>query len=227
MPPRRLIRHFDMSDGAVQVPHRDPVRMARIVGDSPEALMAAAHAEAQSILVAAEEQRAGGFETGYAEGVQHARAEAYAEVEGAVSALRTAAAALEERMRRIEEESAPAAAGFAIEIAARVVRAEVAARPERVVDVVRAAMRRAVDRERIVVRVNPADLAICRDAAPDLLATTGGVGRLDFFDDQRITRGSCVLETNLGDVDASFESQLARIHEALFAPPEDDLVDGR
>jgi len=227
MPPRRLIRDFEIADGAVQVPRRDPVRTARIAGDSPEALMAAAHAEAQAILAAAEEQRARGFENGFMEGIEHARAEARAEVEGAVAALRAAAAAHEERMRRLEDESAPAAAGFAIEIAARVVRAEVAARPERVVDVVRAAMRRAVDRERIVVRVNPADLAICREAAPDLLATTGGVARLDFFDDQRVTRGSCLLETNLGDVDASFESQLARIHEALFAPPEDDLVDGR
>ncbi|MEW6583718.1 MAG: FliH/SctL family protein [Actinomycetota bacterium] len=227
MAPRRLIRNVEISDGAVQVPVRGVSYTARIVGDSPEALMAAAHAEAHSILAAAEEQRAGGFEAGYAAGIAQAQADAHAEVHDAVQALRHVVAALEQRIADIEQASAPAAAAFAVEVAARVLRAEVAARPERVVEVVRGAMRRAADRERIVVRVNPADLAACRDAAPDLLSTTGGVGRLDFFDDQRITPGSCVVETNLGDVDATFESQLARIHEALLAPPDDDLVEGR
>lgn len=227
MEARRLIRHFEVADAAVQVPMRDVMPTHRIVGDSPEALMAAAHAEAQGILTEAEQMRAQAFEVGYQDGIEGARADARAEVEGAVSALRMMIAEMEARLQAVEDASVPAAASFGIEVAARVVRAEVAARPERVIEVVRAAMRRAVDRERIVVRVNPADLAICRDAAPDLLSTTGGVGRLDFFDDQRISRGSCVLETNLGDVDATFESQLTRIHEALFSPPEDDLVEGR
>jgi flagellar assembly protein FliH len=211
----------------VQVPTRDmtPPRVL-LVGDTPEALLAAAHAEAQSILVDAEAQRAAGYQAGYADGIEQARAAAFAEVETAITALRGAEAGIAHRIEELEGETAPAAAGLAIEIAARVLRAEVSVNPERVLDVVRGAMRRAVDRERLVVRVNPQDLAICREAAPDLLQNTGGIGRLDFFDDQRVTRGSCILETNAGDVDATFESQLERIHEALFAPPDDGLVDG-
>jgi len=188
--------------------------------------MAAAHAEAHGILAEAEAQRAAGFAEGHAEGMARAREEALAEVRTALSSLEEMCAGVERRLAEIEDEAVPAAAGLAVEIAARVVRAEVAARPERVLDVIRAAMRRAVDRERLQVRVHPADLAMCRDAAPELIGTTGGIGRLDFFDDQRVTRGSCLLETNVGDVDATFESQLARIHEALFAPPDDQLVEG-
>jgi flagellar biosynthesis/type III secretory pathway protein FliH len=222
-----LLRDAPLEDAAVLVPTRELTARTRVaLGDSPEAILAAAHAEAQAILAEAEAQRAAGYEAGFAEGVEQARAAAFAEVETAIGFLRGAVAGLEHRIGELEVEAAPAAAALAIEIAARVLRAEVSARPERVVDVVRGAMRRAMDRERLVVRVNPADLAICREAVPDLLSTTGGIGRLDFFDDQRVTRGSCILETNAGDVDATFESQLERIHEALFAPPEDGLVDG-
>lgn len=216
-----------MGDLAVQVPTRDltPPRVV-LHGDSPEALLAAAHAEAQGILIDAESQRAAGYQVGFSEGIAQARIEAFAEVESAIAALRGAEAGLGHRIDELDEEAGPAAAALAIEIAARILRAEVSVRPERVLDVVRGAVRRAVDRERLVVRVNPEDLAICREAVPDLLVNTGGIGRLDFFDDQRVTRGSCILETNAGDVDATFESQLERIHEALFAPPDDGLVDG-
>lgn len=224
---RGLLRDAPVGDMAVQVPTRDltPPRVP-LMGGSPEALLAAAQAEAQGILADAEAQRAAGYQAGYAEGMQQARLEAFAEVETAIAALRGAEAGVSHRIDELDAEAGPAAAGLAIEVAARVLRAEVSIHPERVLDVVRGAMRRAVDRERLVVRVNPQDLAICREAAPDLLQNTGGIGRLDFFDDQRVTRGSCILETNSGDVDATFESQLERIHEALFAPPDDDLFDG-
>lgn len=223
----RLLRDAPVSGDAVQVPSRDMTSMRPpIVGDTPQAMLAAAHAEAQSILVEAEVQHAAGYQAGFAEGIEQARIAAFAEVESAIACLRGAEAGLAHRTEELEEEIVPAAATLAIEVAARVLRAAVSVQPERVIDVVRGAMRRAVDRERLVVRVNPEDLAICREAAPDLLATIGGIGRLDFFDDQRVTRGSCILETNAGDVDATFESQLERIHEALFAPPDDGLVDG-
>jgi flagellar biosynthesis/type III secretory pathway protein FliH len=54
----------------------------------------------------------------------------------------------------------------------------------------------------------------------------GGISRLEVIDDPRVSPGSCLLETNAGDVDATVESQLARILEALAAPPDETLVQG-
>jgi flagellar biosynthesis/type III secretory pathway protein FliH len=104
-------------------------------------------------------------------------------------------------------------------------RAELCANPERVVDVVRGAIRRATDRERIVARVHPDDLDLVREGAEDILRRMGGISRLDVLEDPRIARGGCLLETPAGDVDARLESQLARVLEALAAPPEEDLLD--
>jgi flagellar assembly protein FliH len=116
------------------------------------------------------------------------------------------------------------ATALAVEVAARVLRAELAARPERVADVVRGAIRRAADRSALVARVNPRDLAACRAAAPAIMEEMGGIARLEVVDDPRVSPGSCLLETSVGDVDATVESQLARILEALTAPPDETLV---
>ena len=55
----------------------------------------------------------------------------------------------------------------------------------------------------------------------------GGISRLEVVDDPRLSPGSCLLETSAGDVDATFPSQLARVLEALAAPPDETLVEPR
>ena len=91
---------------------------------------------------------------------------------------------------------------------------------------VRGAIRRAADRSALVARVSPQDLAACRAAIPGIMEEMGGISRLEVVDDPRVSPGSCLLETNAGDVDATVESQLARILEALAAPPDETLVQG-
>ena len=98
-------------------------------------------------------------------------------------------------------------------------------RPERVGDVLRGAIRRAADRSRLVARVSPADLDTCRLLVPAILDEMGGIGSLEIVEDARIGVGSCVLETGTGDVDATFPSQLTRVLDALFAPPDQSLVE--
>jgi flagellar assembly protein FliH len=223
---RRPVRAAELADAPVAVPLRalgpPPLGALRRLPGEPEPtdamLVAALSAEREAAFA---EARAEGLAIGRAEG----RAEGLAELEGALGAMVELLGHLGRRAEDLEVDAAPALASLAVEVAARVVRAEVAARPERVVDVVRGAMRRALDRERLLARVNPEDLALCREAGPALLAQVGGVERLEFVDDARVPRGGCVLETNRGDVDATIAEQLARIHEALLSPPDEELVD--
>ena len=144
------------------------------------------------------------MERARADGLESGRAAAREEVAAALEALREALAGLTEHRARIEDDLVREATAMAIETAAKLVRAEVAARPERVGDVLRGAIRRAADRSRLMARVSPGDLATCRALAPVILAEMGGIGALEIVDDPRIGPGSCVLETSGGDVDATF-----------------------
>jgi flagellar assembly protein FliH len=219
-----LLRGAVVSDDRLAVPLRSrPARPP--VPESPEALLAdarrdaertlsGAHAGAEAILAAARQE-------GYAAG----HADARDQVSTALAALAEAARALAEQRARLEREAGREATALAVEIAARLVRAEVAVRPERVADVVRGAIRRAADRSSLIALVSPADLAACRAAAPAILAEMGGISGFEVIDDPRVGAGSCVLQTPGGDVDATFESQLARVLEALAAPPDESLVE--
>jgi len=216
---RRPFRGAALADGTLEVPLRPTV-----APEGPDGVLAAARAEAEGLLAAARAEAAAVLEAARLEGERAGRAEGLASVEGAVAAASEMALALHARREALEEAAVREATGLAVEIAAKLVRAEVAVRPERIADVLRGAIRRAADRSRLVARVNPQDLATCRAAVPVILEEMGGIAGLEVIDDPRIDRGSCVLETATGDVDATFESQLARVLEALRAPPDESLV---
>jgi flagellar assembly protein FliH len=207
----------------VEVPLR-PRPVAPVAPGTPDGVLAAARAEAEELLAGARAEAAAVLEQARREGEAAGRAEGLAAVEGAVAAASEMALALHARREALEEEAVREATALAVEIAAKVVRAEVAARPERIADVMRGTIRRAADRSRLVARVHPDDLGACREAAPALVAEMGGLDGLEVIDDPRVGRGSCVLETAAGDVDATFASQLARVLEALSAPPDESLV---
>jgi flagellar biosynthesis/type III secretory pathway protein FliH len=132
--------------------------------------------------------------------------------------------ALAEARATLEEDVTQEAALLAMEVAAKVVRAELTTRPELVVGVVQSAIRRAAERGRLVVRVNPADLETCRAAAGEIGERMGGIDDLRFVDEPRVTPGGCVVETVAGDVDATLETQIARITAAVAGPPEEGLL---
>lgn len=194
--------------------------------DSPEAVLASARAQADATVARAAAEAGEVRDEARREGLAAGREAAGAELDAALAALADMAGALREHREALAEKAAQEATVLAVEIAAKLVRAEVAAVPERVVDVLRGAIRRASDRSRLVARVHPDDLAVCRDAAAEVTERMGGIGAFEVVDDPRIGRGSCVLETGTGDVDATFESQLARVLEALVAPPDMTLVAG-
>lgn len=212
-----------MSEESVAVPLR-PRIVRRADPTTPEGIAERAREDAEAEVARAAGEAEALREFARQEGFAQGRAEAEAEVADTLATLRAMARGLSEQREAIEEAAVREATALAVEIAARIVRADVAANPERVADVMRGAIRRAADRSQLVARVSPIDLAACREAAPTILEEMGGIARFEVVDDPRVMPGSCVLETSAGDVDATFESQLGRVLEALIAPPDESLV---
>lgn len=219
-----LLRGAVVAEAPVAVPLRSRAAAPPPPPGTPEAALEAARRDAERIVAAARAEADAILAAARQEGYAAGHADACEEVAGALAALGQAADAVEEHRARLAEDAAREATGLAVEVAARIVRAEVAARPERVADVLRGAIRRAADRSALVAIVSPSDLAACRAAAPAILTDMGGIGRLEVVDDPRVAPGSCVLQTPAGDVDATFESQLTRVLEALSSPPDEALV---
>jgi flagellar biosynthesis/type III secretory pathway protein FliH len=169
-----------------------------------EAVIEAARSEADAL-------RAQAVQDGLAEGLQRGREESAAELGPAMEALRSA---LEEAVRARDEivDSAEArAAELAIAIAEKVVAGALTVAPERVIDVVRGALRGMLDGDRIVVCVHPDDVELVRAAGNELADA-----HIEIFAERRVARGGALVRTSVGEVDAQIDTKLEAV-QALVA----------
>jgi len=172
------------------------------------AIIDAARAEADAIRAAAHDE---GFAAGRAAGL----AAATGELGPAATALGDAVRALGEERDRVAAEVEAEAVALAFALAEKVLAGALDASPERVVDVVRGALRRLVERDHVHVLVHPDDLDRVRSATDELVLSLGGIAVLDVQAERRVGRGGALVRTAQGEIDARVETQLERAREVV------------
>jgi flagellar assembly protein FliH len=158
------------------------------------------------------------FEEGFAAGV----AQAQSQLDGPASALASAA----EQLQALRTDAAASVEADAVDLALRIaeqaVGAAIAADPELVVEAVRGALRRLVERDRVLILVNPDDLELVRDHVGRLVGELGGIEHCEVQAERRVRPGGAIVRTSEGEVDATLETKLARAREVL----EHELANG-
>jgi flagellar assembly protein FliH len=173
-----------------------------------QALVVAAEREAEQIR---EQARRSALEEGYAAGRADALRELAPSAQALAAALSSARAREVEVAERIERDAVVLAVG----IAQKVVAGAIAVEPERVLDVIRGALRAIVERESVVLQVNPDDLELVRDALGEVAASLGGIDHLEVQGERRVERGGALLRTSVGEVDARVQTKLEKAQAAV------------
>jgi flagellar assembly protein FliH len=162
--------------------------------------------------------REAAFEEGFAAGV----AQAQSQLDGPASALAAAA----DQLQALRADAATSVEADAVDLALRIAEqalgAAVAVDPELVVEAVRGALRRLVERDRVLILVNPDDLELVRDHASRLVGELGGIEHCEVQAERRVRPGDAIVRTSEGEVDATLETKLARAREVL----EHELANG-
>jgi flagellar biosynthesis/type III secretory pathway protein FliH len=171
-------------------------------------IIAAAQAEAEQIR---EQARVAGHTEGYELG----RAEASAQCAPAVQALATVLAEAQAERERVAEQMEESAVALALQIADKALTGAITAQPDRVVDVVRGALRCLVERERVTILVHPQDLQTVREAVDGLIQQLGGIEHLEVQEERRVQRGGAIVRSTAGEIDARLETKLERAREVL------------
>ena len=204
-----------MSEGFVedsfafeQLPPAPPVAARRV---DPQA----ARNEAEQILATARQEADSIRERAYAEGLAAGRAEAAAQAAPAVQALAEALVQVEAERERVAADTEEAAVGLGLQVADKALTAAITAQPERVVDVVRGALRCLVERERVTILVHPEDLELIRESVDGLVRQLGGIDHIDVQEERRVQRGGAIVRSTAGEIDARIETKLARAREIL------------
>ena len=169
--------------------------------DPPEADLAAI----------AEAARAAGHDAGFQAGLVQAEQQMAA----GVAALQAAVAGVEAQRNQLSAAVEAAAVELGLRIAEQALHATVEAQPGVVVDVVRGALRRLVERDRVAILVHPDDLDLVRTASEGLVAELGGIEHCEVQAERRVARGGAIVRTVEGEVDATLTTKLARAREVL------------
>jgi len=178
--------------------------------DDPARVLERARAEARRI---SEQARAEGYRAGYEEGFADGRAD----LQVAVAALAEAVTQLRALREAREEQLLGEAAALALALAEKVVGGTLAVQPQRVVDVVRGALRQSEERRGLKLLVNPDDLAIVEGALAQLRAEVGGLELLEVQGERRVGRGGVVVRGEEGELELTVASQLKRARELVEA----------
>ena len=72
-----------------------------------------------------------------------------------------------------------------------------------------------------VLRLNAEDLETVKVALPQLLSSVQHCEHVEIVADEKVSRGGCVLQTRDGTIDATLETQLDRVAEALRGAASD------
>jgi len=173
------------------------------------AKQAEAVAEAQdAALLKAQEE---GFAIGRSEGLEAGRAE----IENQVSQLKATVEKLSEIRRGLFSRSVQDLSEAVIHIARRVVGEELRVGGSSVEGLVRAVLEDVRVGEEVVVKVSESDAESLRAAYPELLELVGRDGELRIEVDSGLEPGGATVQTSLGRIDASVESQFQAFAETL------------
>lgn len=86
---------------------------------------------------------------------------------------------------------------------------------ERIVRIVRTALQHVRNQQQIIIRIAPQDEKYVRNALSAMLTQRQGSGYLDIQANPRLQPNSCILESELGVIDASLDTQLKALKNAF------------
>jgi flagellar biosynthesis/type III secretory pathway protein FliH len=160
-------------------------------------------AEARELLAQVGEEmersKREGHERGYQEGIQ----------QGLELLVR-----VKELRQKLFDDNEREMVKLVFEIAEKIIGREFSENDKAIMNVIRLAVSDAVG-EKIYVRLNPQDYENIKKNEKELLQKIEGGKTLVFKEDEGVKTGGCLVETEIGTIDAQLETQLNAIKKAL------------
>ncbi len=104
-----------------------------------------------------------------------------------------------------------------IAVSEQIIRKSFEVDPNLVLGIIENALQASVRADSFRIRISPEDLGLVTSQKPLFLASISGLKNLSIEADPSITPGGCRVDSDLGDVDATIETQLESIRQALSA----------
>lgn len=155
------------------------------------------------------------FEEGFDKGKQAGVESEAKKIETILSDFRHALLDLEKVKKKNYLNAEKETVNLSLSIARKIVCHEVSINKEVVLNVIKQAFKKVVDHEKIKIKISPSDFKFIEQSEFKISKIIDNIDKVAFEEDKNISDGGCIIETNLGDIDARIEEQLQVVEEAF------------
>jgi len=170
-------------------------------------LLQKAQKEAEEIVRKAKEQsdelRQSGYDTGYQEGLAQT-------TELMVKARMEHEQFLKNANRDVMD--------LAFKIAEKIIGKQLESEPATIISIVKQAMQSVRASKQVTIRIHPDDAKILRANDEELQEALGRQRVIDIMEDKKVHPGGCIIESEIGTVEAQLQTQLDRLKKILLQP---------
>ena len=138
------------------------------------------------------------------------------ELDSLLGSFQQGLAELAELREQVLKKSSEDMLRLVLAIAEQVVHCQVSVNPEIIVETLQNALQNAISSDQYHVRVHPDDLALVMEKKPLFLASVSGLKNITLEGDSSVSRGGCLVESELGRVDATIEGQMGELRKMLL-----------
>ena len=203
--------------------------------DKAEDLIRAAREQAEQIVAAAKEEanqwwqnqrdedevfreqiRLASYEEGYVQGSKEAELRIEQQFEARISEGRYVLEQAYEASRQTISEAEPFLIDLSCAVAEKIIGKQLSLSPELVLDMIRSALRRSMDKETVTLCVSPAQFSYVQSVRDELSNAIDAQVELRILPDPSVQDRGCVIKTSFGSIDARVETQLTEIKQALL-----------
>lgn len=186
--------------------------------DEAEEIRANAMAEAGAIREKARQQ---GYNEGHGAGYSDGLKKAAPVMDSFASLVRELTGAREKFYSNTENEMVE----LVINVTQVALGDQIEKNPGLIRHVIKSAVRKLQAREEMTIRVNPMDLAEAEKVRTEIIKEVEDIEKVSFKGDPLVSRGGCMLDTNMGSIDARVETQLEAMRESLLAAVEESKIE--
>jgi len=152
-----------------------------------------------------------GFNQGITEGVQYGKKE----IEPLLNKFEDALTELENVRKRVYQMAEKEAVDLSLAIARKIVGNEISINKNVITNIVREALKKVEGHDSIKIKLNPSEIKIISDAGTEFESVVNCFNKIEFSTDDSISAGGCIIETDIGDIDARIEKQFKVVEDAF------------
>lgn len=166
-----------------------------------------------------EEAQKQGYKEGFAEGFARGEQAAREEFAPFLKMLQKLVLDLSEFRSKMYPQVEREMVEMVVALAKKVIHHELSSSADRVKAMILLGVQSVVNKEKLVIKVHPADKGYAESFSPELRQTFENIGNLVIEATPSMERGGCVIETNFGSVDARLKNLDEQIDKMLNLAP--------